>query len=354
MRLPIAALASFVLVAGAANPARAVDFGDGNPPSASYETTSFLTPTHLGNYVIGDGNGSGFGSNPAKDCWDAFEEKLYKDHPDDWEPDDLAIEVAMTLLPEACKTNRAVQLTEPEVLTDNCPAGSIFAIKGTRRWFPGSPFDPPGRFYFSGVTGSDVVNEVAFNTCFEIFDADTDIVDVANAVPTPGFGKSPEVVGLTGLDTWLWYDFTDPTSHYLELDTTVDTIRNLPITIQARAWVDEIHWDMDGDGSWDTSVDIPEPLWYEPPPHSVYISAGGSNSEDEAAAHYLYETKGTYTVSVATVWHGVYAVTVPGFGGIYQYPPVARVETFDYLVCELQGVLTQPGEQPDLNTCPVP
>ena len=327
---------------------------DGQPPGGSYGATSFLSPVHLGNYVIGDASGGSFGSNPAQSCWDEFEELLYAGQPDDWEPSDLDIEVAMALLPAECKAAAAVQLTAPEVLVDNCEPGSVFAIRGSRRWWPGSPFDPPGRFVFEGVTGSDVINEVAFNTCLEIFDPDTDVANVEEAVPTPGFGKSPEVVGLTGLDTWLWYDFSDPTSHYLEAETTIDTIRGLPITILARAWVGEVGWDMDGDGSWDVGIDIPEPVWHEPPTHEVYVGAGGADSEEEAGATYVYETKGDYLVAVGVVWHGVYTVTLPDFGGIYRYPAVTRVETFPYQVCELRGVLTRPDENPDLDNCLVP
>lgn len=328
--------------------------GDIGPPGASYGVTSLLTPVHLGNYVIGEAAGTSFGDDPARSCWSRFEELLYANQLEDWEPDELAIEVAVLLLPAECKSAPAVRLAAPEVLEDNCEAGSIFAVRGTREWIPGDPFDPPGQFAFSGLTGSEVVDEVVFNTCLEVFDPDDDVADVANTVPAPSFGKSPEIVGLTGLDTWLWHDFSDPASHYLEVDTIVTTIRNLPLTIEARAWVDEVVWDMDGDGDWDAGVDIPEPLWYEPPSHEVYVEAGGSNSAEDAAAVFLYETKGEYLVSVGVVWHGVYTVTVPAFGGIYRYPAVTRVETFPYRVCEIRGVLTQPGEHPDLETCPVP
>ncbi len=338
-----------------ASPASASDgLIDVDPGLATYGVTSLLTPIHLGNYVIGEASGTSFGDDPGVSCWSRFEEFLYADQPEEWEPDELAIEVAMLLLPDECKSAPAVRLTAPVVLEDNCDPGSIFAVRGTREWVPGDPFAPPGEFVFSGVTGSVVVDEVVFNTCLEVFDPDDDIADVAAAVPAPGFGKSPEIVGLTGLDTWLWHDFSDPASHYLEVDTVVTTIRGLPLTIEARAWVDEVRWDMDGDGEWDVGVDIPEPVWHEPPSHEVYLDAGGSNSEADAAAMFLYETKGEYVVSVGVVWHGVYTVTVPDFGGIYRYPAVTRVETFPYRVCEIRGVLTQPGEHPDLETCPVP
>jgi hypothetical protein len=308
----------------------------------------------LGNYVVGDG-GAFPGVGPRESCWSVFDEGLALLVGADNEPVPDQIATVLGGLPEACRAGAAVQIRPPAVLENRCPPGTIFAIEGSVEWSPGSPFAPPGEFTFRGYASSDTVNEVAFNTCLEIFDPSEDVASVEELVPVPVFGKSPEVTGLTGLDTWLWYDFSDPGSYLVVAPTRVERIVGLPIDLVATAWVDAVRWDMDGDGVWDEEVDIPDVSWWEPPGHEVYEAAGGGNSADEAAAVFVYETKGAYQVAVGVVWRGVYTVTTAGLGGVYEYPSVTRVETFEYRVCEVRSVMAAVGEDRDLpNVCLAP
>ena len=68
--------------------------------------------------------------------------------------------------------------------------------------------------------------------------------DLVESVPTAQDNVNPTVTGLTGLDTWLWYDFTSPDSHSLVTKITVSA-RGTTWTLDMTAWVDEIMWNID-------------------------------------------------------------------------------------------------------------
>ncbi|GBE21584.1 hypothetical protein BMS3Bbin01_00929 [bacterium BMS3Bbin01] len=138
--------------------------------------------------------------------------------------------------------------------------------------------------------------------------------------------KSPLTEGLTGLDTWLWYEggteippftltFTDPGSG---------------ITMQIEAWaiLEAFTWDM-GDGTIVTST---TPGSSDDLPHS-------------AAATHRYEGKGDYTVTFTAGWNGTYRWRqLPG--GAWSTPipfagnPAAISTSTPYPVTEIRAVLT--------------
>jgi hypothetical protein len=303
-----------------------------------------LTPVHLGNYIVAEGTAIERGVPADEQCWNAFYEALYPDGVvPDMPPSPEEIALARALLPDFCGRGLAFQIREPgPEAIGGCPPGTVYGYMGTRVWLPGNPFDPPGRFVFNSLQIGPGIDPHLFE-CLEIFDPGTDVLAVEDSVMTPTFGKSPHVTGLAGLDTWLWFDFSDPDSHSIELTTVIEKIQGLPITIAGRAWVDKIEWDMDGDGNWDVTLDIPD-SWDEPASHDTYVALGGADGADVAAGTFLYETKGDYQVRVGVTWRGTYTVIVPGFGGLYVYPAITRVEAFPYQVCEVRAVLVNPSD----------
>lgn len=195
----------------------------------------------------------------------------------------------------------------------------------------------------SGVWSTEYV-------CLDVIDDFEEHASFDELVVAPEFWKSPHVVGLTGLDTWVWYDFANPDSHTLTRDFTVDA-DGLPLGVTATIWVDWVRWDMDGDGSWDVEVDLPD-TEFAPASDVEYLVGGGTDIEDGTAGVFLYETKATYPVTVEIEWRGVYEfVNYPGNSGFYD--PLSATSVTDYQVCEVVSVLNQ-VDGPDVpNTCDV-
>jgi hypothetical protein len=137
---------------------------------------------------------------------------------------------------------------------------------------------------------------------------------------------NPLVDGLTGLDTWLWYDggieippftltFTDPGSG---------------ITMELEAWatLDGFTWDM-GDGT------------------VIRSTKPGSNTDlpASAAATHIYERKGDYTITFTAGWNGTYRWRqLPG--GAWSAPtpfagnPAVVTTSTAYHVTEIRSILT--------------
>ena len=101
-------------------------------------------------------------------------------------------------------------------------------------------------------------------------------------IDAPRVGVNPRPTGLTGLETWFWYD--GPTE--LQVATGIG-----PWTVTGTARVQEVTFDL-GDGD------------------TVTATSGGS--EAEPAARHVYETKGTYTVTVTARWVADLVLTGPG------------------------------------------
>lgn len=241
-----------------------------------------------------------------------------------------------------------------------CDYGEILLVSATRYFRDGGWQFFKGRDWeevpYNGVMAS---GDYSF-MCQPLIDPTADLVEVADAVPTTQSLHNPLLVGLTGLETWYWYDFTTPESSEITVTANVDSLGSR-WAITATAWVDQVWWepdcvadctwrgmlsDWEGEGFDDGLVlDLPDSV---SSPATIYD--GGAGTEDARAAAYLYETKGDYTMATATVWRGIST-----FQGISTpYAPVLVIDSVPFTVCELVGVLTTPGETPELNTCPVP
>ncbi len=208
--------------------------------------------------------------------------------------------------------------------------------------------------YFYGTTwaedywgGYSITADMVLR-CVEIVEpTDPDFADVAADVPNAQVNYNPLVVGLTGLDTWLWYEFTTPNTYSLGPKTVSVSAYGREWTLTAHAWIDAIHWDLDCESQCDFRGPITEwddsgvDLTYDFADTAGQIATvydGGGPSDDDALAVHLYEEKGDYTVATATVWRGYYT----SLGVPYLYDPVVVVTSRPYLVQEIRGVLTTP------------
>ncbi len=277
------------------------------------------------------------------------------------------------------------ELPYPDVLADLPYAGvipnadgDVRPCLGTSARLASDPPDPPCQFgeikavvgyYYYDLAGRDFVflsseDYTAYRdrggdsgvwdteyVCLAVIDEDDLTASFDELLVAPAFWKSPHVVGLTGLDTWVWYDFTIPESHTLRRDFTVDA-DGLPLGVLATIWVDLVRWDMDGDGEWDVEVDLPDSE-LAPAAHAEYVEVGGSDSEAETAGTWLYETKGTYPVTVEIEWRGIYEfVNYPGNDSFYD--PLFASSINDYQVCELRGVLIEEDGPNAVDSCTAP
>lgn len=187
--------------------------------------------------------------------------------------------------------------------------------------------------------------------CLELFAGLDDAASFAEIVLEPDFAKSPHVTGLAGLETWVWHDFTAPESRVITRDFVIDA-DGLPLGLTATIWVDQVRWDLDGDGSWDVVADPPD-TDTEPASPSQYLQAGGSDDENLNAGTFTYLRKDLYSVTVQIEWRGTYEfVNYPGNTGFYD--PLVVSTTEDYRVCELIGVLAVDSAGPDNTACTAP
>lgn len=328
-------------------PASAGDPNDGytTEPTITFSFVSWLSPTHLGGHLVVDGALHGSGGEMKKACWEAWaarrnwmlehnagaeDANLPVPFPDVVGEPIPGVESAGLPDPSFCQ-GTAAKLTEPVIVDNTCEPGTVFAVRVNYYWVTGPDY---GRFVESTITLSDTVDELIFHFCLDLF-IDEDPASFLTGVPEPGFARSPDSRGVTGLATWLWYDFTGPASHFIEGTAMLDAIEGLPLQIVAEAWVDKVHWDLDGDGVWDHTLEIPD-SWSEAPPHSLYLKAGGNGSEDGAVATFVYDTKGVYRVATGVVWRGTYRFTDPALDDVlYPYPPVIRTSTTTYPVVEI-------------------
>ncbi len=205
----------------------------------------------------------------------------------------------------------------------------------------GVEFPQPGVLYSADI-------EFA---CLSIFDPDSDIAQVIEAVPTTQINANPTVRGLTGLDTWLWYDFTNPASWSLGpyQATTFDSAGET-WTVTAHAWIDKVMWDIDCQTAcdyrgmatgFDTSgyeyeLDFEDSTRW---PADSYFA--GVEAEDQAAFEHIYDARDDYTLSVAAQWRGWYYVTA-STGTVAAeslYAPVVVADAINYEVISVRSEL---------------
>ncbi len=129
-------------------------------------------------------------------------------------------------------------------------------------------------------------------------------------IDAPRVGVNPKAPGLTGLDTWLWYE--SPSE--LQVATSIG-----PWTITGTARVSEVTFDL-GDGT--------------------TVTADHAGSEADPAAVHVYETKGTYEIVVTARWTADFVLTGPGLPAraTPMGTAVLRGST-EYPVQEVRGLL---------------
>ncbi len=163
-------------------------------------------------------------------------------------------------------------------------------------------------------------------------------VDVAEEVERrrsdPGFDKDPAVQGLTGLDTWVWYQ-ADPQVRPFGLEW-IDPATGVTVQLEAWAWITDFTWTF-GDGGTATT----HAALYEHAPDAA-------GSHDTPAGTHVYETTSSqagfpdgYPVSTQVTWIGEWRWRT---GDAWSIPiPMATTITarFDtiYPVIQIRSVL---------------
>jgi hypothetical protein len=129
-------------------------------------------------------------------------------------------------------------------------------------------------------------------------------------IPPPKIGINPRPTGLTGLDTWLWYEGPPE----LQVSTSIG-----PWTVTGTARVQEVTFEM-GEGR--------------------TARATGPGSETNPAARYVYETKGQYRIVATARWGADFVLSGPGLPARSTPMGVAVLRSSeDYRVQEVRGLL---------------
>lgn len=129
-------------------------------------------------------------------------------------------------------------------------------------------------------------------------------------IDAPRLGVNPSPIGLTGLETWLWYDGPGE----LQVATSIG-----PWTITGTAHLAEVSFDL---GNGDT------------------VTADHAGSEADPAGRYVYETKGTYEVVVTARWTADFVLSGPGLPA--RSTPMGSAvlhSNAEYPVQEVRGLL---------------
>ncbi len=154
-------------------------------------------------------------------------------------------------------------------------------------------------------------------------------VSIRRAIPAPETGRNPSARGLTGLETWLWYegDVVVP-----EFGTTWrEPLSGVSFEVEARGFIEDYEWSM-GDGT------------------VVRASAPGSAASlpETAAARHVYERKAVYDLALTVTWRGEYRLRRAAPAGpwsVWFLMPSTWDPTvsFSYEVAEIRSSLEAQG-----------
>lgn len=128
-------------------------------------------------------------------------------------------------------------------------------------------------------------------------------------IPAPKVRLNPDEKGLAGLVTWGWYEGPE---------TVEVTVSLMGYRISAVAHPTSYRWSF-GDGSTDTTV-----------------SPGSSSAP---SVKHMYQSKGQYTVALATTWSGTYTYAGHGITGGGPLGSVTMSGSMLYPVLEVRSVL---------------
>jgi hypothetical protein len=128
-------------------------------------------------------------------------------------------------------------------------------------------------------------------------------------IPPPGLGVNPPNKGLTGLDTWLWYQGA----------TQVGVSTGIGVwSITGTAYLTAVHYET-GDGA-------------------TYDA--GAGSPDAPAVRHVYETKGSYQLTVTGRWEADVVLSGPGLpGAAVPIGTAVLRSSYGYPVVEIRAVL---------------
>lgn len=133
-------------------------------------------------------------------------------------------------------------------------------------------------------------------------------------VPDVQLSPDPDVGGVTGLETWFWYDGQD--------DATVSVgIRGYTVT--ASMTPSRYYWDPDD-------------------PRGDVLASDQPGSEEDPAAIWVYESKDEYEVRVQVVWDGTWSFAGHGASASGDLPTIRATGSTAYRVDEVRSELTAP------------
>lgn len=159
-----------------------------------------------------------------------------------------------------------------------------------------------------------------------------ELVDVARAEISPQpVTLSPDHGGITGMQTWFWYEGPQEV-------TVAATIRGYATTATMRPTA----------YSWNpcSSYTPPDDKPRTRPRGCTTVSSTTSGREpppdsngEQAAARFMYETKGTYEVSMTVVWEGTWRFSGHGASASGELATIRVTSTRTYPVQEIRAVL---------------
>ena len=229
-----------------------------------------------------------------------------------------------------------------------CGHGELLFVRAHFLYRPGSGWSfAPGVNHTDDFDGFELsVGDSTELVCGRIFEGHEDVAGFSEEVPAVQVNHNPLVVGLTGLETWLWYDFGRPDApSSVSRSVTIDS-RGTEWTLEAIAWMDRLGWDADCATSCDyrglasgfdaTGIEGPVVDFADSLDAMAPLYDGGSGTDVEAAATHVYEEKGIYTISTVTFWRGLYTWA----GVSYRYAPVVVAGSSIFEVQEIRGSLS--------------
>ncbi len=174
-----------------------------------------------------------------------------------------------------------------------------------------------------------------------------DLVDIEGAIhdemlkrlPRPAVGVNPGQRGLTGLETYFWYeDGTNRSLESVDHDGNPATAPVPGLEVAANA----------GPYAITGRVAVVRYQWRITPAKGpgagrdrATLTSTTPGSPEHPAARYVFETKGRYTLTIETLWDGSYTWTVSGQEGSGSLGEVPLSQSRDYDVTEVRAVLIE-------------